>query len=334
MSMFLHRTAKTRTLRSKAASRCKYCGTPIEWFESYDARPIPLTNEFPSRRIPAKLRWHIEQGIAYPGTDASSPYCRIPHPAICPAVEHTDLPPAIQELVRLLSVRMRTAIDQGEFSPFAEPVTPEEVENPEPEKTARIRHVIAYSGTLRIGPCAIEDLQCISTDRRTRRRCKYPVCDLGEGRWQPVSINEEQAAGRLGQMVLSLTGGTMWAWNLVDFTVAIRWWRQHCHEHHNSSQPDHVRCELVPFHALRHSEYILTDRPAEDPPGPEATVVIHEGPIARTKCSNAPCSNTSVIDHPDNWLCWECAKRERRRALVHQRWVRPPQETSGPGTGR
>ncbi|MFI1185751.1 DUF6083 domain-containing protein [Streptomyces californicus] len=332
MSMHLHRSTKTRTLRSAGASRCKYCGTPIEWFERYDALMIPLTNEFPSRRIPATLRWHVEQGIAYPGTDASNSYCRIPHPAICPAVARTEKhPPAIEELVRLLAVRMRTAIEKGEFTPYVEPVTPEEVESPEPERQHPVRHVIGYGGTLRIGPCAIEDLQCIARDRRTQQRCEAPVCDLSEGRWEKVSINEEQVAGRLGQMVLNLTRGTIWAWNVADFNIAVRWWRQHCHEHHTSPEPDHVKCEIIPFHPLRHHDYILTERPAGETPDPATTVVVHEGPPTRTHCSTPSCSNTSVVEHPESWVCHACEKRERKRQLVHRRWVRPPDETPGPG---
>lgn len=330
MSMYLHRSTKTTTLRSSGVSRCKYCGTPVEWFERYDAAKIPLTNEFPSRRIPPNFRWHIERGIAYPGTDASNAYCRIPHPAICPAIDHSDLPPVIEELVRLLAVRMRTAIDKGEFSPYVEPVVAEEVESPEPENVEPVRHVIAYGGTLRIGPCAIEELQCIARDSQTEKRCEYGVCDLSEGRWEPVPIDEKQAVGRLGQMVLNLTAGTIWAWVLADFNVALRWWKQQCPEHYSNPQPDHVMCELVTFHPLRHDAYILTERPAEDTASPTSAVVVHEGPRARTKCASSSCSNASVLEHPDTWLCWQCEKLERRRRLIHQRWAKPPE---GPPAG-
>ncbi|WP_226651559.1 DUF6083 domain-containing protein [Streptomyces hydrogenans] len=34
-------------------------------------------------------------------------YCRIPHPAICPAAEHPDLPEELQDVVARLAVRMR-----------------------------------------------------------------------------------------------------------------------------------------------------------------------------------------------------------------------------------
>ncbi|NEC63426.1 DUF6083 domain-containing protein [Streptomyces sp. SID9727] len=324
MSMYLHRSAKTKVLRKAGASRCKYCNTPIEWFERYDALRIPLTTEFPTRRIPSKMRWHVEHGIAYPGTDASNGYCRIPHPAICPAFDHPDLPPDIHELVRVLAVRMRVAIENGEFIPYVEPATQEEVENPEPEGTQAVRHVIAYSGMLRIGPCAIEDLQCIGRDGQTGQRCENAVCDLSEGSWEPVSIDEDQVAGRLGQAVLSLTGGIIWAWQVADFNIALRWWKQRCPEHHNSSEPDHVPNEFVPFHPLRHDAYVLTERPTGYDLISETRggVVIHDGPTTRTTCATPSCSNTSLLAYPDTWLCWQCEKRERYRHRVHQRWVK------------
>lgn len=343
MSMYLHRSTKTTVLRRAGASRCKYCNTPVEWFERYDALKIPLTNEFPSRRVPAKMRWHIERGIAYPGTDAYSGYCRIPHPAICPAVDHPDLPPDIQDLVRVLAVRMRTAIEKGEFTPYVEPVAQEEVEHPEPEQAQQVRHVIAYGGTLRIGPCAIEGLRCIARDSQTGQRCESAVCDLSEGRWETVSIDEKQATGRQGQMVLNLTGGTIWAWQVADFSIAVRWWRQHCPEHHNSPQPDHVQNEIIPFHPLRHDAYVLTERPADYDLTPDDRVVIHHGPTTRTTCASPSCSNTTVLTHPTGWLCWQCEKQERRRRRTHQRWGQNPESpdnsddtTPGPdweGTG-
>ncbi|MFF6859881.1 DUF6083 domain-containing protein [Streptomyces bacillaris] len=332
MSMYLHRSSQTRTLRESGSSRCKYCNTPVEWYERYDALKIPLTTEFPSRRIPEKMRWHVERGIAYPGTDASSGYCRIPHPAICPAVDHPDLPPDIQDLVRLLAVRMRTAIERGEFTPYVEPVVQKKAAPAEPETARPIRHVIAHNGTLRIGPCAIEDLQCIARNTETGQRCGNPVHDLNEGRWEQVPIDEKQATGRLGQMVLNLTGGTMWAWVLADFRIAVRWWKQRCDEHHHSPQPDHVERELEPFHPLRHDAFVLTERPTgyDLVPDDDGTVVVHYGPPARTTCAGPSCSNTSVLTYPDPWLCWQCEKRERKRRETHRRWVSPPADQGEP----
>ncbi|WP_406466383.1 DUF6083 domain-containing protein (plasmid) [Streptomyces sp. NBC_00111] len=330
MSMHLHRSNQTKILRQAGVSLCKYCGTPVEWFQRYDALRIPLTNEFPSRRVPASLRWHINRGVAYPGTDASNGYCRIPHPAICPAVDHPDLPPTIQDLVRRLAVRMRTAIERGEFEPFVEPDDPvaaEEVESPGPEKVRQVRHVVGYHSLLRIGPCAIEDLQCIARDEHTEHRCEGRVADLSEGRWERVAINEEQATGRLGQMVLNLTGGSIWVWHLPDFNVSLRWWNQRCHDHFNSPQPDHTENEFVPFHPLRHDAFVLTERPTGyDLNTEDALLVIHDGPGERTKCAGPSCTNTSVLSPEEGWMCWQCEKLLRRRRAVHQRWGQAPEE--------
>ncbi len=321
--MFLHRSSQTKVLRQRAASRCKYCGTPVDWFQKYDGMRIPLTNEFPARRIPPRIRWHVDHGIAYPGAD-SSDYCRIVHNAICPAVEHPDLPPAIQELVRILAVRMRTAIEKGEFTPFEEPALAEEVACPDPENVQPVRHVVAYGGILRIGPCSIDEIQCIAEVGKNQRRCKNPVCDLSEGRWERVGINEEEAKGRLGQMVLNLTGGSIWVWQLNNYNIALRWWAQLCHGHLNSTRPDLVENEFVPFHPLRHDAYVLTERPSGYDADADGSVVIHEGPPARTTCATPSCRNSSVLAHGDDWVCWQCEKLQRRRRTVHRRWVELP----------
>ncbi|MFD9637231.1 DUF6083 domain-containing protein, partial [Streptomyces violascens] len=56
-------------------------------------------------------------GVAYRGAPADSGYCRIPHTAVCPAVEHTGLPPDIDSIVQMPAVRMRSRIEKGEFAP-------------------------------------------------------------------------------------------------------------------------------------------------------------------------------------------------------------------------
>ncbi|WP_226652260.1 DUF6083 domain-containing protein [Streptomyces hydrogenans] len=65
--MHLHRSNQTRLLRRLAADRCKYCDTPIEWFERYDSLRIPLSPEFPAGPVPQRMQWHLAKGVAYPG---------------------------------------------------------------------------------------------------------------------------------------------------------------------------------------------------------------------------------------------------------------------------
>ncbi|MGW9120237.1 DUF6083 domain-containing protein [Streptomyces sp. NPDC055663] len=321
MSIHLHRSNRTKVLRRTATSLCKYCGTPVEWFERHDGLRIPLTCEFPASRIPVRMRWYIDRGVAYPGTDASSGYCRIPHPAICPAVDHPDLPSDLQDVVRRLAVRMRASIESGDFIPFVETVTEEEVESPGPEQVQPTRHVIDCHGSLRIGPCAIEELQCIARDTLTGQRCETGICDFSEGRWELTDINQQQATGRLGQQVLEITGGSIWVWHLTDFNVVRRWWAQRCHEHFNTDDPDHVANEFVPFHPLRHDAHVLTERPTGYDPqsNGEKRIFIHDGPEQRTECASPSCSNATILSPQEGWLCWRCEELQRRRQRIHQR---------------
>ncbi|MCL7430153.1 DUF6083 domain-containing protein [Streptomyces sp. YS415] len=318
-NLHLHRSNYSKLLRRDGSTRCKFCGTPIEFFDRYDGTRIPLTPEFPSRAIPERMRWYLHRGVAYPGSDGQ--YCRMPHPAVCPAVKHADLPDKVAEIVKVLAVRMRQAIESGEFTPYDEAATETDVESPEPEEAEDIRHIVAYHGTLRIGPCAIEDLQCIAVDFRTGERCDNGVYDVDEGEWQQVDIDTTHVAGRAGQMVLDRTQGRVWAWHVNDWQIARRWWTQRCPEHINSTQPDAVDNEFVPFHPVRHDDYILDSRPlGYERQKTEEVIVVHDGPRGgRTRC--ATCTNSTVATVPEGWLCWQCEKAARRRTRVHRRWT-------------
>ncbi|MFD9047829.1 DUF6083 domain-containing protein [Streptomyces zaomyceticus] len=320
MSLYLHRSNQTKLLRRKAVDRCKYCGTPIEWFERYDTLRIPLSTEFPAPLIPPKMRWHLSKGVAYPGGDPQTKFCRIPHPAICPAVTHPDLPDELRDVVARLAVRMRGRIERGEFAPYLEPVEEVEAEIAEPDVVDTIRHVVSYYGTLRIAPGEVHDLQCIATDRKTGQRCEGGVFDLDDGKWEEVEI--PHAPGRQGQQILSETGGRMWAWAVNDFELLRRWWKQRCIDHFRSSQPDHVPFEVVLFHPLKHADYILTARPEgyeRTPKGDQ--LVVHDGPTKDiTTCAAASCRHSTLGKMADGWLCWSCERTERRRARVHRRW--------------
>ncbi|MFB7918841.1 DUF6083 domain-containing protein [Streptomyces sp. NPDC056061] len=317
-NMRLHRSNETRMLRRDGRTRCKYCGTPIEFFDRYDGTRIPLTPEFPVKRIPARLRWHVNRGIAYPGKDGVSVYCRIPHPAVCPAADHPDLPEELAAVVRLLERRMHQAVRDGDFIPYEELSTELEVEHPDPEPAEQVRHIVAYFGILRIGPCAIEDLQCIAEDRKTGRRCDNGVHNVDQGTWELTEINPDQATGRQGQLILDTTQGRVWAWQLTDYHAARRWWAQRCEEHFRSPQPDAVSNEFIPFHPVRHDAFILTERPTGyEPEQADEALIVHEGPGRRTKC--ARCTNSTVGAAPEGWLCWQCDRDERRRARVHRR---------------
>ncbi|MCZ0982953.1 DUF6083 domain-containing protein [Streptomyces diastatochromogenes] len=330
MSLYLHRSNQTKLLRRNTTDRCKYCSTPIEWFERYDTLRIPLTPELPTSRIPPRMRWHISKGVAYPGGDPQTEFCRIPHPAICPAVPHPDLPDELQDVVTRLAVRMRGRIERGEFVPCLAPVE-EAAEVSVPEAVGNIRHVISYYGTLMIAPGEVHDLQCIATHAGTGQRCEASVFDLDEGKWEEVDI--PHAPGRQGQQILSGAGGRMWVWTINDFDCLRRWWKQRCVDHYRSPQPHHVEFELVKFHALIHGDHILTTRPE----GYERTtkgerLVVHDGPAMDvTVCSNVGCRHSAFGKMEEGWLCWSCERTAKRRARVHRRWQHPAETAEHEG---
>lgn len=132
LQMRLHQSNQSRLLRRDGVGPCTFCGNPVEWFDQYNAKRIPLTPEFPARRVPARYRWHLSGGVAYPGTERFSEYCRVPHPAVCPAVEHEALPRQLDEVRRVLAVRMRERIEQGLFTPYVETPSEKQVREPDP----------------------------------------------------------------------------------------------------------------------------------------------------------------------------------------------------------
>lgn len=324
MSMRLHVANQSKLLRSTGTDRCKYCGTPVEWFDRYDTQRIPLTPEVPSGGVPARFRWHVSQGVAYPGADPRSDlHCRLPHPAVCPALEHRDLPDELNDLVVKLGVRMRAQVARGRFVPFLAPEAEEEIGEPEPQaETApdNTRHTMQYSEKLRLAPGRIEDLRCIAA-LEDGERCPNGVFVVDEGAWELADL--PHAPGRAGQMLLSQTGGAMWVWSLKggDFTAVTRWLKQRCPVHEGpSNAPDHGPREWVEFHPLRHSEHVVSERPqGYDPPSAAKGITVHDGPRNGQQCATDGCYNTTVTSEQQGWLCWRCAKSAKRREHTRRR---------------
>ncbi|MFH8371417.1 DUF6083 domain-containing protein [Streptomyces sp. NPDC018031] len=324
MSMRLHRSNQSKLLRSTAADRCVYCGTPIEWFDRFDNQRIPLTPEVPALRVPERFRWHVHKGVAYAGTDPRArAYCRLPHPAVCPALDHEGLPPELADVVMRLGVRMHTRIARGDFVPALLPVAEEQVSEPEPEDAdppEGTRHIIAYSNILRLGPCRIEDIQCIAT-AEDGQRCPNEILVLEDGIWEQMDI--PYAPGREGQALLSRSDGKMWVWSLkVDYATVTRWLKQRCtsHDPQASTAPDDRPHEWVAFHPLRHADYIVTERPdGYDLPPPDG-ITVHDGPTKRQQCAAPACFNATVSPVAEGWLCWRCAKVAKQRQRTHRRW--------------
>ncbi|MFH8753369.1 DUF6083 domain-containing protein [Streptomyces rimosus] len=325
VNMQLHQKNQSKLLRRTAADRCAYCGTPIEWFDRYDTRRIPLTPEVPARRVPARFQWYVNRGLAYPGLDPrAGGYCRLPHPAVCPAVEHTGLPRELADVVKMLAVRMQARIDRGEFIPAPVPSSEEEISEPDPDSSDTpdsTRHIMQYSTVLRLAPGRIEDVQCTAAVD-DGQRCPNMIFDVDEGSWQQVDV--PYAPGREGQLLLSRTEGRMWVWALkpTDFLAVSRWLNQRCAEHDGLDvAPDFGPREWVDFHPLRHSDFVVTERPeGYDPPALPAELTVHDGPGPRQQCAASGCSNATVARVEEGWLCWKCQRAASRRARTHRRW--------------
>ncbi|MEU9298506.1 DUF6083 domain-containing protein [Streptomyces sp. NPDC048266] len=315
--MHLHRSNGTTLLRRDAVDRCNHCGTPIEWFDRFDDKRIPLSPEVPARPVPAPMRWHVARGVAYPGADPHTGQCRISHPAICPALEHTDLPPQIQDLVNMLAVRMRQRIDQGLLLPAEErPAAKPQASRPEPSVSSR--HVISLHTTLRIAPCTVNDVRCTALDYEGER-CENGLFDLNEGKWEEIDV--PHSPGRHGQRLQSETGGRMWVWSLYEFSHALRWGRQLCADHDGGPVLSQAENELVPFSPFTHGEFILARRPAGyDRPPAAQDLGIHAGPKNHTVCAEPGCSNASARAEQPGWLCWKCNRVAKQRARIHRQW--------------
>ncbi|NML53676.1 hypothetical protein HHL19_26120 [Streptomyces sp. R302] len=317
MAMHLHRSNGTMLLRRDAVARCKHCGTPIEWFDRYDGQRIPLSMEFPARPVPVPMRWYTARGLAHPGADPNTGQCRIPHPAICPALEHTDLPPEIEDLVGRLAVRMRKRIDQGLFLPEADRPA-DEPRKRDPEPSASSRHVVSLYSTLHIAPGEVQDIRCTAL-HDDGARCENRLFDRKDGRWEETAV--PRSPGRQGQRLLSATGGRMWVWSIREFNHTLRWRRQLCTDHDRGDVLAQVPNELVPFSPLAHGEYVLGQRPAGyDRPPADEHLEIHTGPKDRTVCAGDGCSHASSRSEPTGWLCWQCVRVAKRRARIHQQW--------------
>lgn len=320
LQMRLHQSNQSRLLRRDGVGQCKFCGSPIEWFDQYDARRVPLTPEFPARRVPARYRWHLSGGVAYPGSDRFSDYCRVPHPAVCPAAERESLPRQLEEVRRLLAVRMRERIEQGLFTPYAE--EPSEGQAYEPDlggQRAGDRHVLNYHGDLRLAPCAIDEVQCVAADEEGER-CPNPVFVLAEGHWEQVGI--PYAPGRSGQMILT-GSGRMYVWSVTEYAQLLRWCRQHCPDHHEfQGTADFTSSEWVTFQTIRHADFIITRKPEGYEAAPtQEEITIHDGPRKRTVCAAAECLNATVAAVAEGWLCWRCEQLQRRRRRAHRKYI-------------
>lgn len=330
----IHRTSGTRTLRRDARQPCRYCGNLVDWFDRYDNGRIPLTPmDLPLAAVPPRYQWSVTNGRAYPGAGPTE-YCRIAHPAICPAIEHENTHPVIADAIHTLRLRTQGLIKAGTFVPS--PVPPEDEEQIGEEVPAVVgseRHILSYLSTLRLAPQRLDQIRCVAHAAKTQERCRNVVLhqEFEEGEWQQVDI--PYAQGRLGQAMLG-PGSEMWVYALTVVTMqdALRWLRQRCNSHWpDNSAHDAVPPEWVTFRPLSHQEFIHYTCPnwtVKEHKSEAAPLLAFGGSQPTlTICAGEGCTNGSMATVEDKWLCYRCRPRYQRRGETHRKWQ--PQDDPG-----
>lgn len=327
-TLHVWKSSASKTLRRQAQGRCAYCGHAIEYFDRFDGGRIPLVpyKDFRSAQVPGQFHWSVANGIAY-GTAGDRGTCRLPHPAVCPMVEHSDDDPELEDVRSVLRVRTRKWIEAGTFVPRAQPDQSEEdvaEQHVHVDHGAR-RHVVRRATTFWLAPAAVDAVTCVAHVRSTGTRCTALVFDpeVDDGAWEQVEI--PAAPGRAGQAVLG-ADGLMWVWALhpLDFADLQRWIRQRCTVHWRSTTHDAVPPQWVHFNTFHHDQYILRTRPADLP---RRRAIRHPlldgatvGPAKRTICAAEGCRNGSVLSVDEGWLCYKCRPRHQRRETAHRTW--------------
>ncbi|WP_328623706.1 DUF6083 domain-containing protein [Streptomyces sp. NBC_00353] len=212
----------TRLVRSAQSSRCRDCGNRIDWYTRTDNRPVSLhPHELDATAVPVASRWHVSSGIAHLAGDGT-PWCRIPHLALCPArPAPSPLTPQVAALRRHLALHTRRLLDAGTLTPStpdaASPATALESCRP-------ARPIVLLLHTRYLAAQPVDTIQCVAQTRR-RHRCTHPVLSPSApaGTWTLVPATT-------GRRQLARTGGLMAAYDLTHLTYAeqLRWRHQRC----------------------------------------------------------------------------------------------------------
>ncbi|WP_427251112.1 DUF6083 domain-containing protein [Bacillus cereus] len=319
----LHRTSPSTALRADSVTRCRHCNHLIEFFDRFDGGRIPLMpHQFRSADIPERLRWSVNGGLAYLG-DSGHALCRVPHPAVCPGVEHDDGDPELEAARTAHGKRTRKWIDTGEFTPQPREAAVEADVAEQQVDAGCVRHIMRYASWLWLGPDAIDAIQCVARANSTGQRCRNTVfdADLREGSWEQAEVPAQQ--GRGGR---TLSGGLMWVYQLhvLGPEEIKRWMKQRCPQHApgQTSTPDAIAPQWVRFDVWRHPEFVLHERPRWkwEPVGqthPLLSRLADAHPT--TQCAGESCRNGTVRTVEPGWLCWECERKHQRRSRIHRR---------------
>ncbi|MYW98912.1 MULTISPECIES: DUF6083 domain-containing protein [unclassified Streptomyces] len=238
----------TRLARAAQSGRCPDCGNRVDWHPRTDSdgRRVGLhPQELPAAAVPAISRWHVSSGIAHPAHDGT-PWCRIPHTALCPARSApAALTPQLTTLRRHLTLHTRRLINNGTLTTPAAPPS-ERTESCRPARP--IAHLL---GVHYIADRPIGAIQCVAQTRQ-RRRCTRPVLDdqAPHGTWTlaPATLVNHR----------SRPGETMAVYDLTHLAFAeqMRWRHQHCPGHAASSAADLALTEWEPFDARLHHQHM------------------------------------------------------------------------------
>lgn len=249
--------AASRLLRAGQTSRCRECGNLVEWYYRPDHRPVPLhPEELRVTAVPEARRWHVSSGIAYAAGDAS-PWCRLPHSALCPARPHDPALAHLTVLRRRLAAHSRRLIDSGAF-------TPQPAAHRVPSSCRPARPVVQILGIRYLAARPLEDIRCLARRDTTRTRCTRSLPDPSHpaGLWRLLP-----ATCTTGQLALP-ADLLMAVYDLSPLpnSEQLRWRTQRC-PRHTAANAEMAASDWEPFDPLIHRRHIHPRLPGHHRPG-------------------------------------------------------------------
>ncbi|MFJ7949572.1 DUF6083 domain-containing protein [Streptomyces sp. NPDC096354] len=248
----------SRLVRSAQLGRCRDCGNRIDWYTRTDNGPVGLhPQELPAAAVAASSRWHVSSGTAHPAHDGT-PWCRIPHLALCPArIAPTPLTPQITQLRRHLALHTRRLLDTGAFTP--PPTTPPATPTPTAALCRPARPVVLLLHTRYLAARPVGTIRCVAQTRR-RHRCTHTLLtpSTPPGTWTLLPATPSCTQ-------LALPAGLMAVYDLthLPYTEQLRWRHQRCL--HHAAAPgaaDLALAEWEVFDPLLHHQHIHARLPA------------------------------------------------------------------------
>ncbi|MGP4002873.1 DUF6083 domain-containing protein [Streptomyces sp. 8N706] len=251
-------TSPSRLLRADQRRPCTHCGNPVDWYYRNDDRPVSLhPSECDAGSVPEPYRWHVQSGIAHPHHDGS-PWCRIPHLALCPARPADNRSLLLGELRRDLAAATRRLIDTGAFTPRREPP------QAPPADLAPGRPVVQLLHTRYLAPGPLETIQCVA-QTRTRSRCPHPLHHQqptpGEWSLTPVHSTTHTQPPLFPDDVMAVYG-----LDHLPYAEQLRWRAQRCTAHAATpGAADIALTEWEPFNPATHTRHIHPRLPDTSP---------------------------------------------------------------------